>query len=430
MDSFPFFTGRRCTRVSRQILLVACIALSMMLSAQTQTFTVLYSFAGPPDGKAPDSTLLLDGAGNIYGVSYGGGASYEGTAFKLSSSGKETVLYSFLSGYGNRPDSVIQDAKGTLYGTTTYGGSYGQGAVFKADQKGNETVLYSFRGAAKSYGFNPNGVILDEQGNLYGTTVTGGQAGGCFGGGCGIVFKLDPAGKETVLYTFKGGTDGGYPSGPIVRDAAGNLYGETAYGGDLNCYSPHGCGTVFKLDPAGKKTVLHIFTGTGGDGEHPWSGVVRDNNGNLYGATVEGGTGPNCTSAENGCGTIYKVDKTGKETILHSFTGSGADFPPIYAALALDEKGNIYGTTPEGGNQNCGSGCGAVFMLDPTGKDTILHEFSGGTEGATPGAGVSVDSAGNIYGTTGVGGDLSCNNFNEAGCGTVFKITRQAHTRR
>jgi uncharacterized repeat protein (TIGR03803 family) len=158
--------------------------------------------------------------------------------------------------------------------------------------------------------------------------------------------------------------------------------------------------------------------------------VVRDNNGNLYGATVEGGTGPNCTSAENGCGTIYKVDKSGKETILHSFTGSGADFPPIYAALALDEKGNIYGTTPEGGNQNCGSGCGAVFMLDPTGKDTILHEFSGGTEGATPGAGVTLDSAGNIYGTTGVGGDLSCNNFNEAGCGTVFKITRQAHRRR
>ena len=113
-----------------------------------------------------------------------------------------------------------------------------------------------------------------------------------------------------------------------MGDPAGNLYGETTYGGDLSCYPPYGCGTVFKLDPAGKETVLHSFTGTGGDGEHPWAGLVGDNEGNLYGATVEGGTGPNCTSAENGCGTVFKVDKTGKETVLHSFTGSGADFPP------------------------------------------------------------------------------------------------------
>jgi uncharacterized repeat protein (TIGR03803 family) len=393
----------------------------MMLPAQAQTFRVLYSFNGPPDAQAPHSNLLLDGSGNIYGITFGGGSSYEGTAFKLNSSGKETVLYSFLSGYGNRPDLVIQDAEGTLYGTTTYGGSYGQGAVFKLDQKENETVLYSFRGAAKSDGFDPIGVVRDEQGNLYGTTGLGGEAGGCYGYGCGIVFKLDSAGKETVLYTFKGGADGGYPSGPIVRDAAGNLYGETAYGGDLSCYPPYGCGTVFKLDPAGKETVFHRFTGTGGDGEHPWAGLVADNKGNLYGATVEGGTGPNCTSAENGCGTVFKVDRTGKETVLHSFTGSGADFPPN-ASLALDEKGNIYGTTPNGGSQNCGSGCGAVYMLNPAGKETILHEFVGGTEGATPLGGVTLDSAGNIYGTTALGGDLACNNG--AGCGTVFKLTR------
>jgi len=424
MQLDTLFSGSPHKRFRRLTFLAVCIALCMMLSAQAQTFSVLYSFAGPPDGKAPDSTLLLDGSGNIYGVTYGGGASYEGTAFKLSSSGKETVLYSFLSGYGNRPNSVMQDDKGTLYGTTTYGGSYGQGAVFKVDQKGNETVLYNFRGGDKSFGFNPNALIRDEQGNLYGITMFGGQAGGCFGGGCGIVFQLDPTGKQTVLYIFKGGTDGGYPSGPIVRDAAGNLYGETAYGGDLSCLSPRGCGTVFKLDTSGKETVLHSFTGKGGDGAQPWSGLVSDKDGNLYGSTHIGGTGPNCTSDEDGCGTVFKIDKAGKETILHSFTGSGADFPPIYATLAFDEKGNIYGTTPNGGSQNCGSGCGAVFMLDPTGKDTILHEFSGGAEGATPGAGVSVDSAGNIYGTTGVGGDLSCNNFNEAGCGTVFKLTR------
>jgi uncharacterized repeat protein (TIGR03803 family) len=421
MHSITFFSASRCKPFSFLLPLVACVALSMMLPAQAQTFRVLYSFNGPPDAQAPHSNLLLDGSGNIYGITFGGGSSYEGTAFKLNSSGKETVLYSFLSGYGNRPDLVIQDAEGTLYGTTTYGGSYGQGAVFKLDQKENETVLYSFRGAAKSDGFDPIGVVRDEQGNLYGTTGLGGEAGGCYGYGCGIVFKLDPAGKETVLYTFKGGADGGYPSGPIVRDAAGNLYGETAYGGDLSCYPPYGCGTVFKLDPAGKETVFHRFTGTGGDGEHPWAGLVADNKGNLYGATVEGGTGPNCTSAENGCGTVFKVDRTGKETVLHSFTGSGADFPPN-ASLALDEKGNIYGTTPNGGSQNCGSGCGAVYMLNPAGKETILHEFVGGTEGATPLGGVTLDSAGNIYGTTALGGDLACNNG--AGCGTVFKLTR------
>jgi len=422
MRSKRFFSKSLQKHFGFLILLAVAVTPCMLLSAQAQTFTILHEFQGPPDAKAPDSTLLLDGSGNLYGVSYGGGASYEGTVFKLSSSGKETVLYSFRAGYGNSPDSVIQGGEGTLYGTTSSGGSYGGGEVFKLDQKGNETILYSFGGSGKAFGVDPIGVVRDEQGNLYGTTGVGGDSGGCFGYGCGVVFKLDPAGKETVLYTFKGGPDGGAPSGTIVGDPAGNLYGETTYGGDLNCYPPYGCGTVFKLDPAGKETVLHRFTGTGGDGEHPWAGLVRDNEGNLYGATLEGGTGPNCTSAENGCGTVYKVDKGGKVTILHSFTGSGADFPPIYASLVLDEKGNIYGTTPDGGSQNCGAGCGAVFMLNPAGKNTILHEFSGGTEGATPGAGVTLDSAGNIYGTTSVGGDLSCNMG--AGCGTVFTLTR------
>jgi len=132
----------------------------------------------------------------------------------------------------------------------------------------------------------------------------------------------------------------------------------------------------------------------------------------------------NLLAGSDGTGLVYKIDKTGKETILYSFTGNGADFPPVYAALALDEKGNIYGTTPTGGSENCGFGCGAVWMLDLAGKNNILHEFSGGAEGATPGAGVTLDSVGNIYGTTGAGGDLSCGNFNNAGCGTVFKLTR------
>jgi uncharacterized repeat protein (TIGR03803 family) len=423
MDSNGFFSGSRQQRFSPLILLAACVALSTMLPAQAQTYTVLYSFKGTPDGQSPTGGIVRDRRGNIFGVTYGGGVSFAGTAFKLSASGKESVLYSFLAGYGAHPDStVVRDAKGNLYGTTEYGGAYNQGAVFKIDPKRNETVLYSFKGGAQYFGFVPNAVIRDEQGNLYGTTVLGGKGGSCFGYGCGIVFKLDPAGKETVLYNFKGGRDGGYPSGPIVRDAAGNLFGETAYGGDLRCYAPYGCGTVFKLTPSGKETVLHRFTGTGGDGAQPWSGLVRDKEGNLYGSTVDGGTGPNCTSDENGCGTVFKVDKTGKETILHSFAGSAGDGAPIYAPLALDAKGNVYGTTPNGGSQNCISGCGAIFMLDPSGKDTIVHEFTGGVDGADPQTGVIMDSAGNIYGTTGSGGDLSCGGG--YGCGTIFKLSR------
>jgi uncharacterized repeat protein (TIGR03803 family) len=423
MHSNEFFFGSRPRRFSLLILLAVCQALAVTLPAQAQTFTVLYSFKGPPDGQSPTGGIVRDGSGDLYGVTYGGGVSFGGTAFKFGSSGKETVLYSFLAGYGADPDSaMVRDAKGNLYGTTVYGGAYNQGAVFKIDTRKNETVLYSFHGGVKNFGFVPNGVIRDEQGNLYGSTVIGGLEGGCFGYGCGIVFKLDPAGKETVLYRFKGGQDGGYPSGPMVRDAAGNLYGATGYGGDLSCLPPHGCGTVFKLTPNGKETVLHRFTGTGGDGAQAWSGLVRDQEGNLYGSTVDGGTGPNCTSDENGCGTVYKVDKTGKETILHSFTGNAGDGAPIYAPLAVDAKGNIYGTTPNSGSGNCNSGCGAVFMLDSTGKDTILHAFTGGEDGEGPQTGVVLDVAGNIYGTTASGGDLSCNGG--YGCGTIYKLSR------
>jgi uncharacterized repeat protein (TIGR03803 family) len=177
----------------------------MMLPTQAETFSVLYSFKGPPDGQSPTGGIIRDRTGNIYGITYGGGASYEGTAFELSFSGKESVLYSFLAGYGVYPESaIVRDARGNLYSTTVYGGAYNQGAVFKIDTKGNETVLYSFRGAVKTFGFNPNAVILDEQGNLYGTTVIGVKAGGCLGYGCGIVFKLDPAGKETVFVQLQG----------------------------------------------------------------------------------------------------------------------------------------------------------------------------------------------------------------------------------
>lgn len=402
------------------ITLLFCVS-ALAAPAQAQTFSVLYAFHGTPDGQAPYNDLILDASGALYGVTFAGGTGYEGTAYKLTASEKEAVLYSFRAGYGNEPNALIEDSNGIFYGTTTYGGFFGQGEIFKLNQNGEEIVLYSFQGQPNG-GVRPTGVIRDTAGNLYGTATNGGQASGCFGVGCGMVFRLDAGGKFTVLYTFTGGQDGGYPSGTIVRDAAGNLYGASAYGGDLSCFAPYGCGVVFKVDPSGKETVLHTFTGKDGDGANAWCGVVSDSDGNLYGSTLNGGTGPNCTSSENGCGTVYKIYKSGKDTILHSFTGRGADFPPVYASLALDAKGNILGTTPIGGNQSCGSGCGAIFMLDSLGKNTIVHEFTGGSQGANPESGVIIDSEGNIYGTAAIGGDLTCG-LESAGCGIVYKLT-------
>jgi uncharacterized repeat protein (TIGR03803 family) len=261
-------------------------------------------------------------------------------------------------------------------------------------------------------------LVRDSQGNLYGMTVFGGAYG------YGTVFKLDTALKETVLYTFTGGADGGLPAAGLVRDTQGNLYGTTTRGGDLSCNAPDGCGVVFKLDTADKETVLYSFTGTGGDGAQPYSDLVRDTQGNLYGTTELGGD-LTC-NAPHGCGTAFKLDTTLKETVLHSFTGTGGDGGGPVEGLARDTKGNLYGTTVYGGDLSCvgGSfpGCGVVFKLDVTGKETVLHTFTKtGGDGTFPDAGLVLDANGNLYGTTSYGGELACGAG--IGCGTVFKLT-------
>jgi uncharacterized repeat protein (TIGR03803 family) len=186
-------------------------------------------------------------------------------------------------------------------------------------------------------------LIRDSAGNLYGTT----HQGGAFQ--LGTVFKIDLAGVETVLYSFAGGTDGGEPEAGLIQDAAGNLYGTTHYGGGGSCSD--GCGTVFKLDPAGVETVLYMFTGNP-DGGSPLSNLVEDAAGNLYGTTLYGGS--------SGKGIVFEVDTaTGAETVLHSFRGRDGAAPQ--AGLVRDAKGNLYGTTPEGG----GNGFGAIFRLSP-----------------------------------------------------------------
>ena len=223
--------------------------------------------------------------------------------------------------------------------------------MFKVTPTGEEQVLYRFKG--KSDGANPlASVVLDAQGNLYGTTAWGGRFGGvCTVYGCGTVFKVTPAGKEEVLYRFKGLADGRMPMGPVVLDAEGDLYGTTLTGGDaknIQCdIDADGCGVVFECTPSGGMAVLYTFTGDAGDGQSPRAGLVLDKQGNLFGTTSGGGSSND--------GTVFKVTPTGVETVLHSFN-SGADGFSPRASLLLDANGSLYGTTLYGGAFGDGTG--------------------------------------------------------------------------
>jgi len=277
--------------------------------------TARHKFTGPPDGYVPESLLVGDAAGNLYGTTYIGGNGY-GTVFKVDNAGKETILYNFTGGSdGCAPyPGVVRDGAGNLYGVTLIGGAgfcnSGYGVVFMVDPSGNETVLHTFSG---SDGANPISVLLfDKRGNLYGTTENGGVSTVC-GGGCGTVFELSPSGggwSETVLYSFcpqSGCTDGETPfRGPLVRDARGNIYGTTEMGGASSHCNGAGCGVVFKLDAGGKEMVLHSFTG-GADGAYPYGGLVIDSAGNLYGAVLEGGDLKCSIGNGRGCGTVFKI---------------------------------------------------------------------------------------------------------------------------
>jgi uncharacterized repeat protein (TIGR03803 family) len=369
--------------------------------------TILHSFAGDPDGEFPYGGLVQDAAGNLYGTTAGWGGTSAGTVFKLDTTNKETVLYSFAgSPDGAVPyGGLVRDAAGNLYGTTSGGGTQNLGAVFRLDTTNKETVLYSFAGSPDGRGPFLAGLILDASGNLYGTTVQGGR------NDLGTVFKLDTTGKETVLYSFMRGSDGLGPFGSLVRDGAGNLYG-TTFGGGI-----HGLGTVFKLGPSGKETVLHSFAGGTADGEESVAGLIRDAAGNLYGTTPYGGRTGCIGGQGNNCGTVFKIDTSGKETVLYDFCSvSGCiDGENPYGGLVRDTAGNLYGTTFGGGIY----GLGTVFKLDTTGTETVLYSFTVLPDGAHPGAGLVRDKAGNLYGTTDIGGGTGCGG---TGCGTVFKV--------
>jgi uncharacterized repeat protein (TIGR03803 family) len=363
-------------------------------AAQAQTYTVLHRFTGA-DGQSPSEYghLIGDSAGDIYGTTVSGGASGAGVVFKLNKTTGETVLHSFTGGAdGGLPqDGLIRDSAGNLYGTTSAGGESDGGVVFKVDTTGTETVLYNFkigRGGAVPY----TSLIQDSEGNLYGTTTRGGASRS------GVVFKLNTTGTETPLYSFTGGADGENPYSDLIPDSEGNLYGTTV-GGGVSIW-----GVVFKLDKTGTETVLHSFTG-GADGGFPLAGVIRDSEGDLYGTTQSAGISL--------AGVVFKLDPTGTETVLYAFTG-GADGAYPLGGLIRDSAGNLYGTASGGG----ASRQGVVFKLDPTGTETVLYNFTGGADGGFPQAGLTLDSAGNLYGTTYYGGSGPV----ASGHGVVFMI--------
>ncbi len=361
-------------------------------SVAKPVYSVLYSFCSVlgqdsicADGSVPVAGLIQDAAGNLYGTTPTGGNG-EGTVFKVDTTGSETVLYGFCSIFPSCADGefpqagLIQDTVGNLYGTTESGGANGYGTVFKVDPTGQETVLYSFCSVPNcTEGSAPQaGLIQDGVGNLYGTAAFGGANGD------GMVFKVDTSGNETVLYSFcsiQNCADGAEPVAGLIQDAQGNLYGTTYLGGLYNPYVPGGYGTVFKLGPTGQETVLYNFCPAQGhcpDGANPWAALIQDSAGNLYGTTSGGGT--------YGVGTVFKVDTAGQEAVLHSF-GSGKDGGVPRAGLIQDAAGNLYGTTGGGGAKASGT----VFKVAPTGKETVLYSFCSAkkcSDGSFPAAGL------------------------------------------
>jgi hypothetical protein len=331
---------------------------------------VLYAFQGGKDGIEPSGNLLFDAAGNIYGTTYGGGTGTActgipgcGTVFELSPNGDgswtERVLYSFQDGGdGALPVGLTIDASGNLYGATITGGTE-FGTVFELSpphQKGGkwkETTLYSFQ--AFEIQANP-GLVLDGKGNLYGSWY---QLYSCYPG-CGDVFEVTPDGKrwtETNLFAFAGGGNGGEPMAGVTLDGKGNLYGTGAEGGN-------NWGIAFELKFSGgewTEVILHNFCDQNNcaDGATPEAPLVFDRAGNLYGTTIWGGTGCNFSQS---CGVVFTLSPTRngwKETVLHNFKGQPDGKNPTQG-LTLDGKGNLYGTTADGGD-----GYGIAFEVTP-----------------------------------------------------------------
>jgi uncharacterized repeat protein (TIGR03803 family) len=312
------------------------------------TYTALYSFVGyPSDGFYPRAGLMQGSDSNFYGTTEGGGTYNNGTVFRVSPSGSETNLYSFLGSPtdGATPYAgLVQGSNGDFYGTTYAGGTNGLGTVFRISPSGSETNLYSFGGFPD--GYNPEaGLVQGSDGNFFGTTLTGGT-----NYGDGTVFRISPSGSYTSLYSFTS-SGGAEPAAGLVLGSDGNFYGTTVYGGMTNNE-----GTVFLISPSGNLTNLYWFGGVPNDGNGPEGGLVQGSDGNFYGTTFFGGTSTNCAG---GCGTVFRISPRGIYTSLYSFLGSPTDGAWPNAGLVQGSDGNFYGTTYKGGS----NGVGTVFRI-------------------------------------------------------------------
>lgn len=373
-------------------------------------------------GNEPAGPVIFDPEGNMYGVTQSGGVYNGGVAFMLSKNASggwtETVMHNFGNSKiddGKTPLlNLIFDSAGNLYGTTQAGGTSNVGTVYELSPAGGgkwtEAILYDFAGKVGSPsadGASPEaGLVFDVAGNLYGTTVHGGDSQK------GVAYELSPVAgggwNETVLWEFGAGTDGANPNGALIFDSLGNLYGTTANGG-VNNY-----GTAFELSTSGgewTETILYKFGSSSNDGIYPLSSLAFDSRGYLYGTTSGGGT--------KGYGTVFQLAPAvlgvSTEAILHSFEGGNYGFQPEEEQLVFDAAGNLYGTTLQGGSH----GFGIIFELSPSSgghwTEKLVHAFGTGTDGAAPFSGVTIDSAGNLYGTTLGGGGAG-------GYGLVYEI--------
>jgi len=394
------------TRIS-QFSIFVTLALVMTASVvQAQTFSVLYNFGsntGDPSRPAYSGIVAQGRDGNLYSTAPAGGTCC-GAVFQITPAGKLKNIHNFN---GSNDDGafpqggVTLGTDGNFYGTTYEGGSVTAGAVFKVTSSGTYTTLYSFTGGKDgAYPYAPP--VEGNDGNFYGTTTAGGNTTVC-GSGCGTIYKITPAGVLTTLYQFDI-THGYEPYGPLVLGTDGNFYGTTPAGTTANA------GVVFKISPAGKFTLLFSFDST--HGETPFGGLVQGADGNFYGTTIYGGSA--------GGGVVFKITPSGKLTVLHNINGTTDGARP-YGGLVLASDGNFYGANSNGGtvNSNCSNGCGTVFKITPKGVYSVLYKFDY-TTGATPYVTPFQHTSGLVYGDSQVGGTGNVNPCSTGNCGVLY----------
>ena len=391
--------------VLRRLLVPALLVLIAVAGLQAQTFSVLYNFGsntGDPSKPAYSGIIAQGRDGNLYSTAPAGGTCC-GAVFQITPAGNLKNIHNFTgsSNDGAFPQGgVTLGSDGNLYGTTYEGGSVTAGAVFKVTTGGTYTTLYSFTGGKDgAYPYAPP--VEGNDGNFYGTTTAGGNTTKC-GGGCGTIYKITPAGALTTLYEFDI-THGYAPYGPLVLGTDGNFYGTTPYGTTANA------GVVFKITPAGKFTLLFSFDST--HGETPFAGLVQGADGNFYGTTIYGGTGG---------GVVFKITSSGKLTVLHQMNGTTDGARP-FGGLVLASDGNFYGANAYGGtiNSNCADGCGIVFKMTPKGAYSVLDKFDFAT-GATPEIAPFQHTSGVVYGDSQIGGTGNVNPCATGNCGVFY----------